>query len=261
VQNTGHGDLVRAVDGSWWMVLLGVRPRGGTPGFHVLGRETFLTPVRWVDGWPLPEPVVLGDAASEPVVAHDDFDADTLGPQWISIRARSPHTTSLAERPGWLALHAQDPSLDDTQPTFVGLRQQHLCCRIRARVDATAGRGGLSIRLDERHHYELLVEPDGVSCVARIGPLTQQLANVPIGPGPVVLCLDIGAGSSSLHHVGAPPDRIRLGLERDGRTEFLAELDGRYLSTEVAGGFTGRVIGMYAVSGTVAFDWFDYTVD
>jgi len=35
-------------------------------------------------------------------------------------------------------------------------------------------------------------------------------------------------------------------------------LEGRYLSTEVAGGFTGRVIGMYAASGTVRFDWFDH---
>ncbi|MFI9844898.1 hypothetical protein ACIHFD_48305 [Nonomuraea sp. NPDC051941] len=38
----------------------------------------------------------------------------------------------------------------------------------------------------------------------------------------------------------------------------MAGLDGRYLSTEVAGGFTGRVIGMYAASGTVRFDWFDW---
>ncbi|WP_431930755.1 hypothetical protein [Nonomuraea jabiensis] len=26
------------------MVFLAVRPRGGTPGWHVLGRETFLAP-------------------------------------------------------------------------------------------------------------------------------------------------------------------------------------------------------------------------
>ena len=39
---------------------------------------------------------------------------------------------------------------------------------------------------------------------------------------------------------------------------MLAELDGRYPSTEVAGGFTGRVIGMYAAAGTVRFDWFEY---
>ncbi|MDU0300755.1 glycoside hydrolase family 43 protein, partial [Streptomyces sp. PAL114] len=58
VQNTGHADLVEAPDGSWWMVLLGVRPRGFTPDVHVLGRETFLTPVEWdADGWPVVTPV------------------------------------------------------------------------------------------------------------------------------------------------------------------------------------------------------------
>ncbi len=39
---------------------------------------------------------------------------------------------------------------------------------------------------------------------------------------------------------------------------MLGALDGRYLSTEVAGGFTGSVIGMYATAGTVRFDWFHY---
>jgi hypothetical protein len=38
----------------------------------------------------------------------------------------------------------------------------------------------------------------------------------------------------------------------------LASLDGRYLSTEVAGGFTGRVIGPYAVAGTIHVDWLEY---
>ncbi len=44
----------------------------------------------------------------------------------------------------------------------------------------------------------------------------------------------------------------------DGAFRALGVLAGRYLSTEVAGGFTGRVIGMYAVGGDAAFDWFDY---
>ncbi len=54
IQNTGHADLVEFTDGSWWMVLLGVRPKGIGPGFHTLGRETFLVPVRWEDAWPVP---------------------------------------------------------------------------------------------------------------------------------------------------------------------------------------------------------------
>ena len=56
------------------------------------------------------------------------------------------------------------------------------------------------------------------------------------------------------------PDRIRLGFEHDGVFTVLAELDGRYLSTEVTGGYTGRVIGVYAAGGTASFDWFHYEV-
>ncbi|WP_238412651.1 beta-xylosidase family glycoside hydrolase [Saccharothrix deserti] len=55
------------------------------------------------------------------------------------------------------------------------------------------------------------------------------------------------------------PDTLTFGVEEpDGTFTALGALDGRYLSTEVAGGFTGRVIGMYAAAGTVHFDWFDY---
>lgn len=32
---------------------------------------------------------------------------------------------------------------------------------------------------------------------------------------------------------------------------------GRYRSTKVAGGFTGRVIAMFATGGTAAFDWYE----
>jgi hypothetical protein len=52
---------------------------------------------------------------------------------------------------------------------------------------------------------------------------------------------------------------VTLGIEEpDGTSTVLGTLDGRYLSTEVAGGFTGRVIGLYAAAGTVHFDWFEY---
>ena len=55
------------------------------------------------------------------------------------------------------------------------------------------------------------------------------------------------------------PDTLSFGVEEhDGTFTVLATLDGKYLSTEVAGGFTGRVIGVYAAAGTVPFDWFDY---
>jgi len=74
VQATGHADLVQAADGTWWMVLLGIRPKGQWPPFHVLGRETFLVPVRWVDGWPIVDPV----EENSPAIPGTGRDRDDL---------------------------------------------------------------------------------------------------------------------------------------------------------------------------------------
>ncbi|MFE0257082.1 hypothetical protein [Streptomyces sp. NPDC059010] len=30
------------------------------------------------------------------------------------------------------------------------------------------------------------------------------------------------------------------------------------MSTQVAGGFTGRIVGMYVTGGGAGFDWFEY---
>jgi xylan 1,4-beta-xylosidase len=61
------------------------------------------------------------------------------------------------------------------------------------------------------------------------------------------------------HDARTGPDVVSLGIELpDGTFTSLATLDGRYLPTEVAGGFTGRVIGLYAAQGVVHVDWFGY---
>ncbi len=266
IQNTGHADLVEAPDGSWWMVLLGARPGGGTPGWHVLGRETFLAPVSWVDGWPVVgelAPVMQAPAwpphpMSGPA-ARDDFDEGKLHPHWVSVRSRPVGHWSTTERPGWLTLHARAGSIDDPDVMFVGRRQQHQSCRVRTLIDPADGRGGLAVRLDERHHYEVEVGDGMLWVLARVGSLRSTLATRPAPPGPVQLRIDVIASPPVDWHPCKEPDRLRLGIERaDGTFDMLAELDGRYLSTEVAGGFTGRVIGMYAAAGTVSFDWFDY---
>ena len=52
IQQTGHMDLVEG-DNGWWAVFLAIRSgRDGAKGWSQLGRETFLAPVEWVDGWP-----------------------------------------------------------------------------------------------------------------------------------------------------------------------------------------------------------------
>jgi xylan 1,4-beta-xylosidase len=281
IQNTGHADFIETPDGAWFAVLLGTRPRGGTPGFHVLGRETFLTPVQWSgDGWPIPDPVLDGADPADTRV-RDEFDGKRLAPAWVSLRRPPTQVADLAARPGWLTLTGSDQTLDQPLATFVGVRQQHLRFGVKALIDASTGVGGLVLRIDEGHYYSLEVGAEGgrVRCIARIGPLRQEVGayatdgieGMDTAGGAattnaadstdsnVILCIEAVPALEGFLSPGAAPDVIRLGIERDGERIVLGELDGRYLSTEVAGGFTGRMIGMYAQSGTVAFDWFEYT--
>lgn len=55
VIHTGHADFIqRHQDGAWFLVFLAIRPlieREG--GLSQLGRETFIAPVEWKDGWPV----------------------------------------------------------------------------------------------------------------------------------------------------------------------------------------------------------------
>ncbi|MDN0198904.1 glycoside hydrolase family 43 protein [Streptomyces sp. S.PNR 29] len=266
VQNTGHADLVQAADGSWWMVLLGVRPQGGTPGWHILGRETFLAPVTWEDGWP-----VVGEVGGElprspglevPAPAaggRDDFEPGGLAPYWISLRDRPAECVTTKERDSWLTLRARGGSLDEPDVIFVGRRQQHLAFQARSLVDPSEGRGGLAVRLDERHHYSVEAGPDGrITVIARIGSLRSVAAELTLPTQLLVLTVRTGPAPEP-HDSRTGPDSLVFGIETaDGTVNELASLDGRYLSTEVAGGFTGRVVGLYAAAGTVHADWFEY---
>ncbi|GGQ27885.1 hypothetical protein [Streptosporangium pseudovulgare] len=154
----------------------------------------------------------------------------------------------------------------------MGRRQQHHDCRAAVRLDPGSGRAGLSVRLDEAHHYDVEVHDGQASVIARIGPVRQRVAGHPVPAGPLTLAVDIrtagvlppavtrtGGADDGPTGAGAHgPDTIAFSVHLGEERLLLAELDGRYLSTEVAAGFTGRVIGMYVTEGGAVFDRFDY---
>ncbi|RSM56553.1 glycoside hydrolase family 43 protein [Actinoplanes sp. ATCC 53533] len=241
VQNTGHADLVERPDGEWAAVYLGTRPRGTTPGFHVNGRETFLAGVDWVDGWPAFDESHFETTPGDHSFA-DDFRSAAPHPRWVSPNAAPAEFTG-RDHAGALRLLAG--TADGGQSGILAVRAYDPAWSFSATVSVGDGAFRLLLRVDERHWCALDVEPDRIGARLAIGPLENEIVSATIEPGPVTLHL----ASRSPTFDG--PDDIELGVGSGAGYRRLTAFDGRYLSTEVAGGFTGRVIGLQALSGAV----------
>ncbi len=215
VQNTGHADLVQRPDGSWAMVYLGVRPHGFTPGFHVVGRETFLARDR------------LGRR-----LARGAHRRCAAGPSRHGVRRRlrdrrPAPAVGLARRTAARPHPAGGVAVEHHE---LAVRVRDLRWRFEARVDASAAIA-LRVRLDERHWYEIALEAGAAVVRARIGPLAASVGFRFRDRDVVTLLVE----AVDATHDG--PDDLRFGvLDADGE-RWIAALDGRYLSTEVAGGF------------------------
>jgi xylan 1,4-beta-xylosidase len=261
VQNTGHADLVQRPDGTWAAVFLGVRPTGSFPGWHVLGRETFAAEIDWIDGWPhLGGPLQPDTTPPLEQELGDDLPLDWVGAGVLpgDVLRRGAGGWTLAG-PDGAGPDGRDG--EDAERVFVGRRQQHRVVTVRAELDASAGSGGLEVRIDPAHAVAVEVDGDAVRAVARVGSLVQVLGSAPLpAGGPVVVELRIAPSTAPEYSRERGPDVIVVGLvgpsepegtDGPGGWRELGHLDGRYLSTEVAGGFTGRMVGVTCASGTL----------
>jgi xylan 1,4-beta-xylosidase len=250
VQNTGHADLVAAPGGGDALVLLGMRPLGAQQSFSPLGRETFITAVTWADGWPRPEPVLLAPRGGTEEV-FDFADSSALeDPGWLAVRAVP---ASVASAGGGALSITGRTGLDDPHPQFLGRRQRHLSAVVSARVDASAGAGGLAARYDEDHWFALEARGPVVTARARLGGL-EQTWQLTVSGAEVELRMELNPPPAGFGPAALGGDQIRLLAGG----ALLTELDGRYWSAETCASFTGRVIGLYACAGTVRFAGYRY---
>ncbi|MBU0669044.1 MAG: glycoside hydrolase family 43 protein [Alphaproteobacteria bacterium] len=265
VEATGHADMVQLDDGSWWGVFLATRPFAGQS--TLLGRETFLLPVRWDDGWPrfldpgeavpatVPRPALPADEGTDWSGWRDDFHGGRLSPEWITIR--SPGTEQrfgVDPAAGELWVTAgPDRAGSLGRPAFTGRRLRHHAAAVTTRVSFAPARdgdfAGLLAFMDETHFFALGIEGarQGRRIVARLrdadrpdegGAIvaSQTLAD----SGAVELKIDLSGGTARF-------DWRRAGA---GTWTTLAEnVDVEGLASVHAGLFTGLVIGPYAVAG------------
>jgi xylan 1,4-beta-xylosidase len=267
VWTTGHADFVETQRGEWWAVFLGTRPYEDYT-FNT-GRETFLLPVRWRGGWPV---ILSGDATVPYLVRapnlprdprpgtplsgnftdRDDFTEPRLAPTWMRLRTvREPWAETISS-PGWLTIRARGDALEGPgQPSFVGRRQQHAwatastAMRYRPLVPGDKA-GMVAFQGSDAFYFlgvTLAAEAPVIVLERRSGPhevaATIVIASAPLEASPdSTLYLRIRARGASYDFSYAyhPGDWVLLK----------GDADGTILSTRVAGGFVGTLLGMYA---------------
>jgi xylan 1,4-beta-xylosidase len=260
ITNAGHADLVQAPDGSWWSVFLASRPYDRD--HYNTGRETFLLPVSWRDGWPVilengeaipyvvPGPKFLAKTSEAPPLTgnfiwRDEFDRPALDLAWLHVRVPKSEWTDLRSRPGSLTIHPLAATLDTLgNPSFLGRRQQHMSFDSSLALTPPAAGGvaaGMAAYQGENHWYFLGTRRVGTELQVfldkRGGKETVTIAGTKLAPARNLKLRISGTGRAYSFYYDADGRGWKPLREND---------DGSILSTAVAGGFVGAVIGPYA---------------
>lgn len=260
IQNTGHADLVELPDGGTALVLLGMRPIGATQSFSPLGRETFITAVDWVDDWPLPRPVELAPRTGVEMQIIDFREPGILDdPAWLGVRTRPADIASIVQNR--LVLTGDGNGLSSLHPRFIGRRQRHLKATVMTVIDASRGVGGLAIRYDQTHWFCLEARAGHhgtlVRAIAHLSGL-EQVWESHFDGMELELRIDMAPQPPGIGPDMMNGDSIRLSAVAGTQETLLTKLDGRYWCAETCTSFTGRVFGVFALDGEVAFHRMSY---
>lgn len=246
LQGMGHGDLIQNQHGEWFILHLGFRQIGDWSAYHHLGREVFMTPVTFgEDGWFTAgnngttelSYEITGDFAQEqkPLVT---FENTNWNLDWCYLR--HPHEENYKLSDGKALLTGTEITLNEIDsPTFIGIRQVDFRAEIGCDVAAFGGEAGITVYMDEQHHYDIAVidRKDGPEAVLKlnVGSIRHLESKVKLASARCRLIVRAENFSYTFYI-------------NDGTGETaLGSAQTRYLSSEVAGGFTGVVIGLYAV--------------
>ncbi len=232
VQYAGHGSLVEAEDGQWYLFHLGSR-KALFNGWSVLGRETFAQNVVWKNGWPR---LTSGDALPREtfevpqtaVVSHAPvslrFDTPVLPLRMASLRV--PADMSLTPRPGWLRLYGRESLLSKHRQTMVGTQADRVPCVCETTVDCSPAHfqqaAGLALWYHTANFYAMLITWDAslgrcLRVIARDSKRTRLLVpmlllpqtgevrlRMILGNENVSFAMDAGSGWQSLSTENAP---------------------------------------------------------
>ena len=258
VTSTGHADMIQDNNGDWWAVFLGCRPYEGD--LYNTGRDTFLLPVEWVDGWPVilekntPVPTVVAKENLQPMENLmtgnfsyiDDFQGNGLSDKWIFLR--NPQSEFYTIDNNGLTITPSSGKITEKEPlSAIFRRQQHTNFSAETEVNFTPQTendlAGMVLLQNEDYNFIFgKTMEDGTQKIVlkRNAGTEEEVASAPISTDTVKLKVNGKGKYYSFYY------------QPEGSEEWVLladNVDASNLSTNKSGGFIGAVIGLYAHSG------------
>lgn len=262
VSSAGHADLVSTPKGEWYAVFLGCRPY--EDDYYNTGRDTYLLPVTWNDGWPM----ILEKGKAIPTVNDkkelqptnnqltgnfcytDSFDNGKLDMnRWMFLRNPSAFCSFVGNG---LAIEAKDVNIyEQKSPSAIFARQQHTDFAAETSLAFNPSTdnelAGMVLLQNEKYNFvfgltvingrKAVVLDRSEGTTVRIGTAFLDGNNSNDAQGQPLRLKICGHGRyyDFLYAVG------------DGQWQTLAHgVDAVNLSTNRSNGFIGACIGLYA---------------
>lgn len=263
----GHADLVKGPNDQYYGVFLGVRPNEDNQ--VNTGRETFILPVDWSGKYPVFEngliPMKPTLKMPEGVENHtaengffpngnftyeEDFTGENLDFRWIGLRG--PREAFMETGKKGLEMEAFSTNITELKPTStLFYRQMHRSFSFMTEMEYQPKKetdlAGITCYQNERFNYLFgITKKDGKDII-----LLQKTEN---GKSEILFSKNIELKNPVALKVEAKGNSYEFSYAlKASEFRVLGEaVSGDILSTNVAGGFTGAMIGLYATEGNTA---------
>ncbi len=256
VSSAGHADLVEDGKGNWWAVFLACRPY--EDDMYNTGRDTYLLPVTWKDGWPeilaKNTPISsVGEKAGLKPAEKNEFSGNfsytdnfgSMDSRWMTLRDFVPFFEPGTDKRG-IKFNILPGNIYQREPmSALWTRQQHGTFTAETSLDFTPRNekeiAGLALLQKEDHNFVLgktMKNGKLMLTLTRAEKNNALIASAFIQPGTLRLKIEGHDRYYDFYYA-----------EEGGTWQLLAKgVDASNLSTQKSGGFLGACIGLYASS-------------
>ncbi|UUF13834.1 MULTISPECIES: glycoside hydrolase family 43 protein [Flavobacterium] len=260
---TGHADLIQGPNNKYYGVFLGIRPNNQNR--VNTGRETFILPVNWSGDFPVFENGLIpmqpklkmptgvtnktgkdGFFPNGNFTFTENFTSKKLDYRWIGLRG--PRENFILQTKKGLEITPFEVNIKEVKPTStLFYRQQHNTFSFTATVDykpeSEKDLAGIVCLQNERSNYVFGITKKGNDTFI-------LLERTEKGQSKIIASAKIKITNSLRLQVKAKGDRYEFSYAANG-VDFEnlgGAVSGDILSTNIAGGFTGALIGLYATA-------------